>query len=90
MSWRDRIHDRKLPYDVDSLTETMRELFNDMEMEMMIDLTCLGRVNPVHLAVVLRASNEATTLGWNAAVETARLACVEDGLDPNDVLYGML
>jgi hypothetical protein len=90
MSWYNRIHDRSLGYSANDLTPTVRSVFADMAREKSVDLSNLGHVNPVHLAVVLRATftQKDSVRGWDEAVVVARKTGIEDGLDPTDFLYG--
>jgi hypothetical protein len=90
MTWLDRVHDRSLSDDVDALTETVELLFQDLAQGRSIDLRSLSsQVNPIHLAVVLRACSDDVP-GWKEAVDLAYNTCLEDGIDPHDALYGMI
>ena len=89
--------DRTAPYDADGLTPTVQALFGQMMCGTVIDFTDLplDQVNGMQLAVALRATNplilkdRTKVLGWEEALEVAKLALQRDGLDWKDALWNL-
>lgn len=94
--WQRHVLDPHALADVDALTETV-EATLDFISEFGPTVLSLENIrsNSVqceHLAAVLRASSSWSdeVPGWRAALEVSKQAVVAAGLDPNDVLYGMI
>lgn len=92
--WLENIKNPEIPDTVDDLTDTVKSLFQwtFLNKKTPIKLEFSGRINPVHLACVLRclSRHKDTWPGWYESLEVARINCIEKGLDVNDVLYGMI
>lgn len=106
MSWQERICDLTLASTSKELTVTARSLFGFMinagftesynePNALMVDLTIVGKVNAMHLAVVLRGTfnfkdDPRRVKGWYTALDACTQACIESGRDPQIVLYGLI
>jgi hypothetical protein len=89
------LHNPSAPVDVDALTETVGRLV-DLVGEHgfhYLDLTTVtpSTVNGEHLAAVLRitSSNRILVKGWNHALQVARVALHQQGVNVADVLFGI-
>lgn len=94
--WQLQVLDVSSPVDVDDLTDTV-----DAALEVVsrygpasLDLSSLPGepVQVEHLAAVLRASSmwKDQVPGWQDSRDWAEVIAAESGLDPADVLYGMV
>lgn len=82
--------------DVDSLTitaETVLDAIGEFGPAIVkLDNLIPDRVQGEHLATVLRTSYSwrSQIYGWNEALEVAKAALINEGIDPADALYGMV
>jgi hypothetical protein len=94
--WQRYLLDPNAPADVDALTETV-----EAALEMIAEFgpnafslegVQVGSAQCEHLAAVLRASSSWSddVPGWSSALEVARQSALAAGLEPEDVLYGMI
>jgi hypothetical protein len=94
--WRRFVVDRASSTDVDALTETVEAVL-DFIAEFGPGALSLGgmnrdRVQCEHLAALLRATSSwrANIPGWYDALNLARAASADAGLDAEDILFGMI
>lgn len=94
--WKEHVLNPQAEVSANALTKTVRPVIRAL-LELGpggVDLSDLphGRVNGVHLAVVLRATlrRQVATPGWEEALEKARYALARDRIDEAKVLSGLL
>ncbi|GLS95842.1 hypothetical protein [Piscinibacter gummiphilus] len=94
--WQRHVLDPHATADVDALTETVEAALEFISEfgppTLSLEYFRSGSVQCEHLAAVLRASCSwrQEIPGWDEAVEVARVAAEAAGLDPEDVLYGLI
>ncbi len=95
-AWRGRILNPALSATQTELTQTAKSVMEALTKfgDEAIDLSTLpkDRVNGKHLAVLLRATwtRKQATKGWADALEAARAALANQGVNPNEALIGMV
>lgn len=94
--WRRQVMDPGAPTDVDALTATVAAGL-DLVAEFGPDSLSLAGLRPddvqcEHLAALLRATStwRDSIVGWHEALDVAKASVAGAGLDPDDVLFGMV
>lgn len=96
MKWDEHVLNVGAPGDVDSISETIDAVFMALNIHGASHFSFTGltpsQVSPEHLAAALRATSCLRTkvIDWDDGLRTARAAAAEQGLDPDDLLYGMV
>ncbi|QDQ25639.1 hypothetical protein FNU76_04310 [Chitinimonas arctica] len=94
--WQRLVMNPEAATDVDSLTETVEaglEFIAEFGPQKLVLTTLTSQcVQAEHLAALLRATStwSCEVIGWNAALQVAKGAADLAGLDPADVLFGMI
>ena len=95
VAWKRYVFDVSAPVDVDAISETIEYTFEVLAQfgPDGIDLNNLDpqRIQGEHLAAVLRATStwRDQTPGWHDALVTARTALEREGVNPQEVLFGL-
>lgn len=96
MSWDTNIKNLSVDDSVDAISDTVEAVFKHLYESGAASLTfrdfTVDNVNVAHLAAALRvcSSMKNEVVGWNYGLRVAYDASLQQGLDPQDVLYGML
>lgn len=94
--WRKHIDNQKSSANIETLAETVELLFTVLKVEGSNVISFKGfdenKVNVEHLATALRCTSSFRSEidGWDDALNVAYHACKNIGIDPQDVLYGVI
>lgn len=94
--WLTYINDESSNTDVDHISETVDWIFDVLEKEGLngIDFKLVSplQCNAEHLSTALRAtwSFHQQINSWSHGLELAKKACIRQGIDLNDALFGLV